>query len=61
MSGAVERIGEQAERRGAGRVAAAVRGAVPGATVREEGSRVVIEGRGVLDEPALRWIGSLVR
>lgn len=61
MTGAAERIAARAETGAAARVAAAVRAAVPGASVREEEGRVVIEGPGVLDDPALRWIGSLMR
>ncbi|WP_313539561.1 hypothetical protein [Sphingomonas sp.] len=49
----------------AGRLAERVREAVPGVSVTVEGSAVTLSGRGLwrrwLADPALRWLGGLLR
>ena len=54
-------IGRAARDRAVGRLAARVRDAAPevGMTVTADG--VTLTGRGVLDDPRLTWIGSLMR
>lgn len=58
-------IGERAACDTAARLADAVREAVPRVSVEAEAGRVVISGRGLvrrwLRDPALRWLGGLLR
>lgn len=57
-----------AERRGAAvvedramQLEAVVRSVAPGASVARDGGDVMITGKRVLDDPALRWPGELLR
>lgn len=43
-----------------GRVAEALRNALPGVAVSIEGEHIVLSGRILPDDPRLRWIGSLL-
>lgn len=58
-------IGERAATRAAARLAEAAREALPGVTVDVEPGSVVISGRRLgrrwLHDPALRWLGGLIR
>jgi len=60
-----EAIAAEAREAAIARVAAAAGEALPGVTATPEAGGVALSGRGLarraLDEPALRWIGSLVR
>lgn len=60
-----EKIGAQASARAAQRLGAVARETLPGVTVTVEPGRVVISGRGLerrrLFDPALRWLGGLLR
>lgn len=57
--------GEQAVTRATARLAEAARDALPGVSVEADFGRVVISGRGLarrmLRDPALRWLGGLMR
>jgi len=58
-------IAAQAQGEAVARVAAAADAALPGVAVTSDADGVTLAGRGLerrlADEPALRWIGSLVR
>jgi len=58
-------IAARAVARATARLAAAAGAALPGLRVRAEEGRVVISGRGLarrlLADPALRWLGGLLR
>jgi hypothetical protein len=60
-----EKIGAQASARAAARLGEAARVALPGVRVEVEPGRVVLSGRGLerrrLVDPALRWLGGLLR
>lgn len=60
-----ERVGRQAAADTAGRMGERVREAVPGVSVTVEGTVVTLSGRGLwrrwLADPALRWLGGLLR
>jgi hypothetical protein len=60
-----EAIAAEAREAAIARVAAAAAEALPGVTATPEADGVALRGRNlarrVFDEPALRWIGSLVR
>lgn len=57
-----ERIGAARRREAIGRLAAAIRDAAPDRQVAaDDDDGVTVTGRGVLDDPRLRWIGSLLR
>ncbi|AQR74433.1 hypothetical protein [Sphingomonas sp. LM7] len=60
-----EAIGARAAVRAAARVADAARAALPGVSVEAEPGRVVVSGRGLarrwLRDPAIRWLGGLLR
>nr|WP_315382664.1 hypothetical protein [uncultured Sphingomonas sp.] len=60
-----ETTGRAAATDAAGRLAERVREAVPGVSVAVEGSAVTLSGRGLLRrwlaDPALRWLGGLLR
>lgn len=60
-----ESAGRTAATDAAGRLAEQVRAAVPGVSVTVEGSAVTLSGRGLwrrwLANPALRWLGGLLR
>jgi len=60
-----EAIGARASARAAARLADAARETLPGVSVEAEPGRVVISGRGLgrrwLRDPALRWLGGLLR
>lgn len=57
----VERRGEIAATRTAVRLADAARAQVPGARVAVADTEVVVTGRGVLTDAALRWPAALLR
>jgi hypothetical protein len=58
-------LGAAAAERAAARLAEAARAGLPGVTVEAEPGRVVLTGRGLerrrLGDPALRWLGGLLR
>ncbi len=57
----VERRGAAAAATMAARLAETVRAQVPGARVVVAGTEVVVTGRGVLTDAALRWSAGLLR
>lgn len=57
----VARAGDAAAGATAERLATAIRAAVPGVAVSRTGDGVVVQGRGVLTEPLLRWPAGLLR
>ncbi|WP_284055148.1 hypothetical protein [Stakelama marina] len=65
LTGRGRKAGARAVDRKAREIAAAVREAAPGVRVAREGDDVVLSGRGVwrrrLGDPALRWIGGMLR
>ena len=61
MSAAVERRARAAVLAATARLAVAVRTQLPRASVTRDGDRVVVRGRGVADEAALRWPAGLLR
>lgn len=60
-----EALGASATVRATARLAEAAREALPGVAVEAEPGRVVLSGRGLgrrrLRDPALRWLGGLLR
>ncbi|WBY07107.1 hypothetical protein PIB19_17035 [Sphingomonas sp. 7/4-4] len=60
-----ETLGAAAAERAAVRLAATARETLPGVSAEAEAGRVVISGRGLgrrwLRDPALRWLGGLMR
>ena len=56
-----ERIAATRRRAAIRRLAAAIRDAAPDRRVESDEDGVTVTGRGVLDDPRLRWIGSLLR
>ncbi|MBS0479057.1 MAG: hypothetical protein JSR79_07145 [Proteobacteria bacterium] len=52
---------DRAQRRALTRLAAALTADLPDLHVAIDGDRVTVTGRGVLDDPRLVWIGSVLR
>lgn len=65
LNARAEAIGRRAADDTAARLGARVRAEVPGVVVTVEGTRVILSGRRLwrrwLADPALRWLGGLLR
>ena len=61
LEAAALRAGERARQRALKKFAAALAADLPELSVAIDGDRIAIVGRGVLNDPRLVWVGSLLR